>query len=511
MAVICAMRCINQSPSAMRGTIEYCLQEKKTFDKDSGKNLITRINCIPENAYSEFMATKAVYQNTGGVNFYHFTQAFSPKEKITPEQVHELGIEFAKRAWPGHEVLVCTHMDEPQLHSNFVVNSVNFENGSKIHFGPNSIKLLRDMSDEICSSHGFSTLAPYEKGDKSISTREYRAAQKGQSWKFRLMGDINKAMQRSGNRENFIKEMARHGYKVIWTPERKYITFTCPNEMKCRDIKLHDNKYLKERLEHEFKIREQLTKQLFNGGTDSKEFFESGGIRTADISGGDMLHTDEAKVAGSATDEGHGEFSAEVVQTDSNIGNEGTSGGNGTDNGGQAFDEQQKHYEQPDINECGNCSEDAEFVGTGWEESRAIYFEILRYAGRRSEQTQRDDKYAENASAQVFGDYNRGGNTILDIGFGAVSAVASLMDNDDCDDPEEKKKKLDAKDAGSNFGFALGVAVGLVGGLIAKSVKQDEEVVEKPPEEPKEDKEIDIDTYEESEDMDEDEGFTMQM
>lgn len=274
---------------------------------------------------------------------------------------------------------------------------------------------------------------------------------------------------------------------------------------------IHQDKYLKERLEHEFKIREQLTKQLFNGGTDSKEFFESGGIRTADISGGDMLHTDEAKVAGSATDEGHGEFSAEAVQTDSNIGNEGTSGGNGTDNGGQAFDEQQKHYEQPDINECGNCSEDAEFVGTGWEESRAIYFEILRHAGRRSEQTQRDDKYAENASAQVFGDYNRGGNTILDIGFGAVSAVASLMDNDDCDDPEEKKKKLDAKDAGSNFGFALGVAVGLVGGLIAKSVKQDEEVVEKPPEEPKEDKEIDIDTYEESEDMDEDEGFTMQM
>ena len=511
MAVICAMRCVNQSPSAMRGTIEYCLQEKKTFDMDSGKNLITGINCIPENAYSEFMATKAVYQNTCGVNFYHFTQAFSPKEKITPEQVHELGIEFAKRAWPGHEVLVCTHMDEPQLHSNFVVNSVNFENGSKLHFGPNSIKQLRDMSDEICRSHGFSTLAPYEKGGKSISTREYRAAQKGQSWKFRLMGEINKAMQRSGNREDFIKEMARHGYQVLWTPERKYITFTCPNEMKCRDIRLHDNKYLKERLEHEFKIREQLTKQLFNGGTDSKEFFESGGIRKADISGGDMLHTDEAKVAGSATDEGYGEFSAEAIQTDSTIGNKEGYRRNDTEDGGRTSGEEPRENEYYDNNEFDNGNRYEEYSGTGWEKERGIYFEFLRQTGRGSKEAQQDNKYAGNASAEVLGDYCRGGNTILDIGVGAVSAVASLMESDDNDDPEEKKKKLDAKDAGSNFGFALGTAVGLVGGLIAKSIKQDEEVVEKPPEEPKEDKEIDIEEYEESEDIEEDEGFTMQM
>ena len=46
------------------------------------------------------------------------------------------------------------------------------------------------------------------------------------------------------------------------------------------------------------------------------------------------------------------------------------------------------------------------------------------------------------------------------------------MDNDQDDDPEEKKKKLDAKDAGSNFGFALGGALGLAATLIAKGKKQ---------------------------------------
>ena len=71
-----------QSPSAMRGLINYCIQEKKTFDINSGRKLITGVNCIPQNAYTEFMVTKAVYHQERGVNFYHFSQSFSPDEKI---------------------------------------------------------------------------------------------------------------------------------------------------------------------------------------------------------------------------------------------------------------------------------------------------------------------------------------------------------------------------------------------------------------------------------------------
>ena len=125
MATVNVIPEAKQSPSAMRGLINYCLRKEKTFDVNSGRKLITGINCIGENAYEEFMTTKAVYHKETGMNFYHFSQSFPPEEKITPEQVHEVGIEFAKRAWPGHEVLVCTHMDETHLHSNFVVNSLS--------------------------------------------------------------------------------------------------------------------------------------------------------------------------------------------------------------------------------------------------------------------------------------------------------------------------------------------------------------------------------------------------
>ena len=511
MATVNVIPEARQSPSAMRGVINYCLQKEKTFDVNSGRKLITGINCIGENAYAEFMTTKAVYHKETGMNFYHFSQSFSPEEKITPEQVHEVGIEFARRAWPGHEVLVCTHMDEPHLHSNFVVNSVNFENGSKIHFTPNSLKVLRDISDEICISHGFSVLPPYQKGGRSISTREYRAAEKGQSWKFRLMSDIQDAMKCSGNRNQFTKEMAKRGSQMRWTDERKNITFRCPNGKLCRDIKLHDDKFLKEMIENEFKIREQLTKELFGARINQEELFEFGRTRTTDLSSGDMLHTEETEVDRNTTDEGYGGISTETIQTDITACNEryDSRESGRLDESAIAetsgYDQLYPEEAHGDGAGCGECFK------TGWETEREFYFRILIGDENQIGSLGGSDRYAENTSVEVLGDYDRSSNILLDAGVGALAVVASLMNNDQDDDPEEKKKRLDAKDAGSNVGFALGSAIGLAAALIAKSKKQDEDITEAPTEETDEVEEINNEPYEESEDLDEDEGFKLEM
>ena len=511
MATVNVIPEAKQSPSAMRGLINYCLRKEKTFDVNSGRKLITGINCIGENAYAEFMTTKAVYHKETGMNFYHFSQSFSPEEKIMPEQVHEVGIEFAKQAWPGHEVLVCTHMDEPHLHSNFVVNSVNFEDGSKIHFTPNSLKVLRDISDEICISHGFSVLPPYQKGGRSISTREYRAAEKGQSWKFRLMSDIQNAVKCSGNRNQFTQEMAKRGYQMRWTDERKNITFTCPNGKLCRDIKLHDDKFLKEMIENEFKIREQLTKELLDGRINQEELFEFGRTRTTDSSGRNMFYTDETKVNRDTTDEGYGGISTEAIRTDIKTGNErydSRESGRLDESTIAETSGYDKLYPEEAYGDGGGCGE---CIETGWEAEREFYFGALLGDENQLRSLGGSDRYAEKTSIEVPGNYDRISNILLDAGVGALTAVASLMDNDQDDDPEEKKKKLDAKDAGSNVGFALGGAIGLAAALIAKGKKQDEDITETPTEEPDEAEIIDIDTYEESEDLDEDEGFSLQM
>lgn len=443
------------------------------------------------------MTTKAVYHQQKGVNFYHFSQAFSPDEKLTPIEAHEIAIEFVKKAWPGHEVLVCTHMDEPQLHSNIVVNSVNFEDGMKLRSSPQSLKVLRDLNDEICKSHGLSVLPPYQKGRKGMSTREYRAAEKGQSWKFRLMSDIKYAMERSGNREQFIKEMAKQGYETRWTDERRNITFTCPNGMKCRDFKLHHDKFLKEAIENEFNIREQLTKEFEIGRIDGEELKESRGIRQQSIGTEGVFHTGETTVSGTENDTGYGRIPTGAVHADKDSGYENRDIEYVENDVRESAEREPGYHEQPDINECGYRSEDGEFVATGWEQERQVYFEILRNPGYRSNEAEQSDEKVRATLVEVPGDLSRSGNLILGAGVGTLTAVASLMDNDQDDDPEEKKKKLDAKDAGSNVGFALGSAIGLATALIAKRKKQDEDITENPAEEPDELDEIGIDTCEE--------------
>ena len=85
-----------QNRFAMRAVINYCQQEYKTYDNKSKRQLISGVNCDGANSFREFMATKTIYGKDNGFFFYHYAQSFSPKEKITPEQAHEVALEFAE-------------------------------------------------------------------------------------------------------------------------------------------------------------------------------------------------------------------------------------------------------------------------------------------------------------------------------------------------------------------------------------------------------------------------------
>ena len=245
-----------QSQTAMRRVIDYVVQDKKTlYEQDERKyKLISGKDCCPDIAFQEFMATKKQYDKAVGMFFYQYVQSFSPDEDITTEQVHAVGLELAEY-FKGHEVLVATHVDAKHIHTHFIINSVSFETGLKLQEGPDSLFKLRKMSDEKCLSHNLSVLPPYSHGIsdvKGLNAREYRAAEKGDSWKFRLMGAIDQSMAASRTKIEFIDNMAVHGYQTNWTANRKHITYTTVDGKKCRDNKLHEEKYLKERMEGYF-------------------------------------------------------------------------------------------------------------------------------------------------------------------------------------------------------------------------------------------------------------------
>lgn len=265
-----------QNPSSMKGSIDYCLQKYKTVDALTGKRYVSGINCNGLNAYKEFMTTKLANSANNGRYFYQYVQSFSPKDNVDYDKAHKIALEFAEKAWQGHEVLVTTHCDRNHIHTHFIINSVSFETGKKLRQNPNTLKSLRKLSDEICTKYDVTPLKPYTKTkEKRLSDGEYRMAMKGESWKFALMFTIDNAMKRAKTKKEFVDEMKKNGYEVLWTDERKYITYTCPNGMKCRDIKLHQKKYRKEKMELEFELRrietEKCTAESYSQRYDSED------------------------------------------------------------------------------------------------------------------------------------------------------------------------------------------------------------------------------------------------
>ena len=244
-----------QSRAAMRGVMLYVMQEKKTAWE--GGPLVSGINCQVQSVYDDFLNTKLLYHKDGGVMFYHMVQSFPKGAEVDPRQAHEAARRLAEY-FDGCEVLVCTHVDREHIHSHCVINSVNFETGKKLHMAKEQIRELMRRNDMICQEMGLPVFeTPIQKA-RGMGGAEYHTALKGQSRKLRLMNTIDECMKYAADRDTFVSLMASEGYAVRWESGRKYITYTTPDGMKCRDSKLHEEKYCKEVMEHEFRIRAEI-------------------------------------------------------------------------------------------------------------------------------------------------------------------------------------------------------------------------------------------------------------
>ena len=257
MATVTFIKYAKQSAGALGGVAAYVAQANKTM-QENGQQLVSGQNCTPPLAVREFLTTRAIHRKESPVWFYHYVQSFAPSERVTGELAHEIAKLFAAKAWPESEVLIATHIDREHIHSHFVVNSVCYGSGKMLRQGPGTLARLRPISDELCVAHGLSVLPRQETKTQGLGAREYRSATKGESWKFRLMNTIDECMKYAAGKDTFVSLMESEGYAVRWEGTRKYITYTTPDGMRCRDNKLHEEKYCKEAMEHEFRIRAEI-------------------------------------------------------------------------------------------------------------------------------------------------------------------------------------------------------------------------------------------------------------
>ena len=328
----------------MKSVMRYVSQMSKTLW--DGQPLVSGIGCQPETAFDEFLSTKLLHHKDGGVMFYHMVQSFPKGANIDPRAAHEAAHRLAGY-FDGCEVLVCTHVDREHIHSHCIINSVNFETGRKVHMADEQIQELRVHNDQVCEELGLPKFQRDEhRQSRGMSNAEYYTASKGESWKFELMRVIDDCMRCAGSREEFLILLRSEGYDATWTDSRKNITYTTPKGMKCRDDRLHETKYTKEVMEHEFRIRAALA----HGGIEAEE--RSAEYDTAELSqqGGVAGAAPSAGRAGAAHSGPHSP-SAGGFQPEGTVPHPGADGGAGAG--------------------CGGSTAAA---ATGWEEERDFCF-----------------------------------------------------------------------------------------------------------------------------------------
>ena len=454
-----------QSRAAMRGVMLYIMQEKKTTWEDGP--LISGINCQPQSVYDDFLNTKLLYHKDGGVMFYHMVQRFPKGAAVDPRQAHEAVRRLAEY-FDGCEVLVCTHVDREHIHSHCVINSVKFETGKKLHMAKEQLQELMRRNDAICLEMGLPVFDAPTQLARGMSGAEYHTALKGQSWKLRLMNTIDECMKYAADKDTFVSLMESEGYAVCWESSRKYITYTTPDSMRCRDNKLHERKYCKEAMEHEFRIRAKLVQRKFHraeetdGGIEADEPVEQRAAAAVD-----PAHRDPVRSA--AGDEQTGGAGRR---------NKLGAGGNSEDPAGA------KNAHRPDAGaevahrdaEIADGNEQA--AGTGWEPEREVFLQMDSVAaGFQPAGGPQVDRAA-------FGDRRSGDGRVVWRGSdpqpvplipaaAGLAAAGTLLDEDE--DAEEKRRRMEAKIAAETFGAVVGFAAGAA---LAVKEKLDEQAVQ---------------------------------
>ena len=125
------------------------------------------LNCDPFSFDKECEQVNGQFhknQKYNEVKSHHYILSFDPKDKedagLTGEKAQALGLEFASRFFPGHQALVCTHMDghngSGNIHVHIVINSVR-----KLDVEP------QDFMERPCDSRA---------GYKHHQTRSYLTA-----------------------------------------------------------------------------------------------------------------------------------------------------------------------------------------------------------------------------------------------------------------------------------------------------------------------------------------------
>ena len=164
------------------------------------------LNCDPFTFASECQELNSYYhknKNFNEIKSHHYIISFDPKDRdecgLTGERAQQLGLTFAKKNFPGHQSLVCTHTDghneSGNIHVHIVINSLRkydvpqepymefdceSKAGYKHHLSTAYLAHLKQDVMDMCQKEGLHQVDLLSPAERKITEKEYWAQRRGQ-------------------------------------------------------------------------------------------------------------------------------------------------------------------------------------------------------------------------------------------------------------------------------------------------------------------------------------------
>ena len=168
--------------------------------------LLDGINCDPWSFDQECRAVNAKYgknRSPAEIKAHHYIISFDPRDRdenrLTPEHAQKLGLDFARRNFPGHQIIVCTHRDghnsAGNIHVHIVLNSVrkldvplqdfmerpgDAKAGNKHHVTKKYLEYLKQSVMDMCQEENLYQVDLLSPARIKMTDREYWAKRLGQ-------------------------------------------------------------------------------------------------------------------------------------------------------------------------------------------------------------------------------------------------------------------------------------------------------------------------------------------
>ncbi len=178
------------------------------------------LNCDPFTFASECQELNSYYhknKNFNEIKSHHYIISFDPKDReecgLTGERAQQLGLTFAKKNFPGHQALVCTHTDghneSGNIHVHIVINSLrkydvpqepymefdcDSKAGYKHHLSTAYLAHLKQDVMDMCQKEGLHQVNLLSPAERKITEKEYWAQRRGQE----TLDKLNQKMLEDG-------------------------------------------------------------------------------------------------------------------------------------------------------------------------------------------------------------------------------------------------------------------------------------------------------------------------